>query len=199
MSSNVRGGSVIGATAAALGAASAASGTVVYTQSQLDDTGGSAQFVTLVNPELHRPEPAWAMGDLPAGEHDQVLDVGLTSDETSSYAAFGLSASGGVFVTFGDPGVALGQTFESLFPGFSESELAIALRTDDPLISEFANLLGQTPGVETPYGEVSHAVEFSVGASYGTLLASLTPIPSPGVLTPLLGAGGLMLGSRRRR
>lgn len=193
-----RGGVAIAAAAAALGTGSVASATVVHTRSNLDGAGTDPRFVALVDAELHRPETCLAMADMGAGQSDKTVDVPEDRKDLAAYTAFGIDDAGGIFVTFADPSVALGQTFESLFPGFSESELVTALQSDDPLVLTFASELGKTPGVVSPFGESSTVVHFSIGGSYGTFVASFDPIPTPSAVAPLACAGGIAARRRRR-
>jgi hypothetical protein len=175
------------------------SATTVYTESNLSGTGGSAQFVALVDADLHRPPILqYALGNLPSGQAQQSFDV-PDSDSFTSYAVFGLDNSGGVFVSFSTPGYGVGESFENLFPGISESDLVADLPTDGPAAQKLAALLATMPVACTPVATQCSCTHLSVGADYGTFDASFTPLPEPGTCTLIFVATGYSLLPRKRR
>jgi hypothetical protein len=196
---------VIGVAAAAaavgIGTGEASAGTL-YTQSSFVGVGEATQFVALSDGEIHRPPrtlAAWGSGAIiPAGPATREVQIDPLI-EFDSYALIGLDQSGGVLVTFSNPQMALGRSFESVFPGFSEPALADALRNDPfgQLVSSFLIAVDNTPGVGTPMNVQCATVHFSNGADYGSFTASFAPIPAPGAALLLVLSAGMV--SRRRR
>lgn len=179
-----------------LGAASSASGVTVYTQSELAGSASDVQFVALVHQELHRPPTALMsvnLGNVPGGSHGSSFDVPGSFD---SYAVFGRTSTG-VFVSFSQAPYGVGESFENLFPGISESSLADALQQGGPLVDSFIDQLRQQTGNVTEMRLVCRTTHFSVGADFGTFQASFTPIPEPSGLAVLL-VGGAITARRRR-
>jgi hypothetical protein len=189
------------AIAGVFGAVSGASAGSIYTENNLGAPGASPHFVALVDADLHRPPVVmfqWGKS-VPAGPTQGSFDLPIT-DPFSSYAVFGRDSSGGVFVTFADAAASKGQSFNTLFPGISETQLADALLTtpDSQVVTDFGALLAQTPAAITPMGTMSSAMHFSNGASYGTFEASFTPLPEPGSCMLIAGVAGCGLLIRRR-
>jgi len=189
--------------AAVMGVASAvssASATTIYIQSNLVDTGAEPHFVALVTADLHRPPIVMlTLGTtLAKGSTPGTFDLPTTTS-FDQFAVFGRDSAGGVFVTFSNGSASIGQSFASLFPSISESQLADALLVtpDAQVVTDFAALLAQTPGAITPMGGTTAQVtHFSNGADYGTFQASFTPLPEPGCFILLAGPAGLLI--RRR-
>ena len=183
-----------------LAAVPEASAGTVYTQSDFVAAVPTSRFVALVHQELHRPPvllSAWGVRTLGAG--GQSLDFEVESPPSfDSYSLVGLDASGGVFVTFADPSIALGRSFSSVFPGMSEPEVAHAIGSGGPLLDEFVARLDAMSGVAAPMGVQSQAVHFSDGAYYGTFIADFFPVPAPSAAVMFVLAGPLGLVRRRR-
>jgi len=172
----------------------------VYTRSDLVAPAPTSRFLALVHQELHRPPQAlltWGSFTLPAGPHSVDVDV-ESPPNFDSYCLVGLDATGGVFVSFADPSIALGRSFSSIFPGMSEPEVAQAIESGGPLFDEFMARLDTTPGVATPMGMRSETVHFSDGAYYGTFIADFSPVPAPGAVVMFVLAGPLGFVRRRR-
>jgi hypothetical protein len=180
------------------GIGSAAHATPVYTQSVFGGTSTNCQFVALVDADLHRPPVliiTWGSGL--KGRSSRTLDTN-TSDSFDSFALFGRDSAGGVFVSFGSPGVGVGSSFENMFPGISESQLADDLLNNGPTVSKFADLLAKMPQAYTHMGSTSSLTDFSVGTDYGTFQASFSPVPEPASSALPLGAATLLSLKRRR-
>jgi hypothetical protein len=192
----------VAAAAAVCALAPESSAATVHTQSQLAGVGEHTKFVTMVHQELHRPSTAlaaWGSHTIPAGPTSR--DVELVGEpDFDTYAVFGIADDGGIFVSFADPSVALGRSFDEVFPGFAEEALADALRfdPDGQLITDFMRALDTTDGVGTPMNVCGQTVHFSIGAPYGPFIASFTPIPTPGAAL-ILAIGSGMASVRRRR
>lgn len=120
---------VVAAIATAGAAAPDASGGTLYTRSDLDGVAENTQFLTLVHQELHRPPralAAWGSNPtLPSGPYTYDVQIDSPPD-FDSYALIGVDENGGVMVSFADPSKAIGQEFDALFPGFSESALDLS-------------------------------------------------------------------------
>ena len=180
------------------GAASIASATTVYTQSNLAGPGEGCQFVALVDADLHRPPIIqFKIGSTSGGPMQQSLDL-PPSDQFDSYAIFGRDSAGGVFVSFANAGTGVGVSFDNLFPGFSEAQLAADLLSNGPLVPTFAGLLAQMSQACTPMGSTSSITDFSVGTDYGTFQASFTPVPEPASAALILGTAASASLIRRR-
>jgi len=165
---------------------------VLYTQSDLIAQAPTTRFVALVHQELHRPPRAllsWGTGILPAGLNNR--DVAVDSPPGfDSYTLIGLDSVGGVFVSFSNPAAAIGQPFSSVFPGFSEAQVADAILTGDSSLTDFMNLLDTMPSVGTSMGLECRTVHFSDGADYGSFIADFSPVPAPGA-TMVVMLGGV--------
>jgi hypothetical protein len=185
--------------AMAIFARSSLASTTVYLQT---DTAGPTEgnrFVAMVDGELHRPPVATlALGAGSAGNHFTTLEVN-TGESFDFYAIFGRTSDGGVYVSFSDPSVAQGYSFESVFPGFNETELANQLLNNGPLVDSFASQLSSMSAVTKSIGQSASAMRFSDGAPFGTVLASFSPIPEPGsaMVAGIIASAALMRRSRR--
>ncbi len=179
-------------------AATSAQATTIYYQSNLNDTATDVQFVALVDPSKHRPPLVlFQWGSAKSGFNTGSFDI-PDSDPFTQYAIFGLDNSGGVFVSFSNPDAGIGDSFENLFPGVSESDLVADLPTDGPTVTKFAALLATMPANSTSMATQCSCTHLSVGADYGTFDASFTPIPEPTTATLIFGAAGFTLLRRRR-
>jgi hypothetical protein len=175
--------------------------TTVYTQTNLLGAADDAQFVALVDADLHRPPIVmFSWGSRPAGPASATIDL-PTADQFTDYAVFGRDSAGGVFVSFASPNTGIAKTWDALFPTISESQLADDLLTNGPTVTAFANLLAQTPEAITQMGVQCHTTHFSTGADYGTITASFSPIPEPasGALVIVTAAGCALRRRRRHR
>ncbi|MDB5330736.1 MAG: hypothetical protein JWP03_1887 [Phycisphaerales bacterium] len=198
---NSRHAALAAAVAGVFGAVSGASATTVYTKGDLVSPGASPHFVALVDADLHRPPLVmfqWGKS-LPAGPAPATFDVPVT-ESFDRYAVFGRDASGGVFVSFADGSASTGQSFETMFPGISETQLADALLVtpDSQVVTDFGNLLAQTPSAITLMGSAAQVTHFSDGVADGTFQASFTPLPEPGSYAMIAAAAGGALLVRRR-
>jgi hypothetical protein len=175
---------------------------VVHTESNLAGVGETTRFVTMsIDADLHRPPRvllAWGGFRMTAGPGERDVVVADPPD-FDAYSLIGVSSSGGVFVSFADPSLALGQPFSSLFPSFNEAQVADAIVTGGPLLDQFITALAETPGLRTPMGVECHCTHFSNGTPFGSFFAEFNPVPAPGTTFGLTLAGMTMLVRRRRR
>lgn len=202
-----REGAIVAGVVAALAstgvATSDSEAATLHTQGDFVAPADGLQFLTMVHAELHRPCTAllsWGAGpSVGPGSFDAQFDLaGVAPFDT--YSLLGVDDTGGVLVSFFDPGIALGESFENLFPGFSEAALADALINDPtgPLVADFIRVLDFMPGVGAPMGSESALVHFSAGAAYGSFTASFNPIPAPSAGALLLASMGVACARRRR-
>lgn len=114
------------------------------------------------------------------------------------YALMGLmdDGSGVSRLVVSHPGLTIiyGNTFESIFPAYSEQVLIDMLRFDSPQADSFlmtyASMLGQSNG------QSSEVAGFSLGEHVGDITVTWTAVPAPGaaMLLPLW-----LVATRRRR
>jgi hypothetical protein len=187
------------AVATACSATGAANAATVRVDSDLTEPVEYSQLTVLVHPELHRPETAlltWGVagGGTDEGQNSQTLEIDFEL-EPDEFFVMGLTQSDAVVLSFADPTVAAGQTFETLFPGFDQPSVAAMLRADDPKLSDFINAIKDRDGIGAKLGATASAIEFGAGAPVGTFAVSI--VPAPGPLLALLVAGPL--AARRRR
>ncbi|MBL0928441.1 MAG: hypothetical protein IBJ11_12455 [Phycisphaerales bacterium] len=187
---------------AVAGAAAAApcEAAVVYTQGNLAGDATGTRFVALVHQELHRPpmvSKAWSNRGMPTGASQNNVEF---ADQSSfdTYCLVGVNVSGGVFVSFSNPALGLGRSWDALFPGISEAAVAGAILTNSALPEAFLAVLDNTEGVGTLMGSSSGVVAFSDGVAFGTFIAGFAPVPTPGVLA-VFGVVPVLLAPRRRR
>lgn len=117
------------------------------------------------------------------------------------------TGAGHVTVGFADPSLAVGKTFEQVFPGYDEQDVVRGLDSGDytrPLLGFLPGLAYEPP---TPFGPPPHGyggplgtpltlVDFSDGAPVGTAIAVATP--EPAAFVPAAAASIALLHRRRR-
>lgn len=191
----------LGAAAAVAWAAvpDSASGATVYTRVDFFHSLTMARFVALDHLTwLFTSE----LGALPTGITDRSFDTPVGQPTTfSSYALIGVgSGSGysGISLTFSDSSVAIGRSWESLFPGFNEAQVADAVLTGGSNLSPFLDAIAQMSSTTTSMGVECAAVHFSDGVDMGTAIADFSPVPEPGCAVLCLGAFGIGVLRRRR-
>ncbi len=124
------------------------------------------------------------------GGWDRYAIVGLTS----------LTQINGVAMGFNSGPGALGRSFESIFPGFTEPQIVDALTTSSPVLQQFFSKLSTnslaplTIDAPLPYD----AFHFSDATPFGTIQASFAAIPEPVSGMVCLGALGFGRVTRRR-
>lgn len=184
-----------------------ATGTPVYTRLTNHLTYISMRFVELNH-------LTWLgvtdLGSLPASNDTYrsfIVSSGTGSgggDLLTRYAFLGVSmgsGSGGgpdVTISFADPNRAIGQPFETLFPGVSEAGLADAITTGGTNLDGYLGVLMQSTNFGAAMESPSGLVHFSEGVGAGASLASFSPIPEPGSAMVCLGALGVGCLTRRR-
>jgi hypothetical protein len=145
------------------------------------------------------------LGTLYAGEQYRTAGIGLGSGYSGDMwytilgAGMGSGSGGGdFFAGFSDASGALGQPFETVFPGFNETQVVDAILTGGPALDNFIDFLMTRPANQISFGSTSPVVGFSNGIDAGTILADFNPIPEPGTAVVCLGALGIgMLRLRR--
>jgi hypothetical protein len=157
----------------------------------------------------------WVMVDLgaiEAGTQYRTIGVSLGTGLGSGYNGMdwytiigtGLGSgapgvgSGGFLAGFSDNSGALGQPFETVFPGVDEALLNEAITTGSPLLEGFVSSLMSRPANQLSFGTTSSALSFSNGTDAGTILADFSPVPEPGSAIVCLGALGIGMLCRRR-
>jgi uncharacterized protein (TIGR03382 family) len=143
------------------------------------------------------------LGAMDAGTQYRTLGVSLGSGSGFSewYTILGTGLGSGIterFITgFSDASGALGQPFETVFPGFNEAQLNDAILTGNTAVLDpFIGSLSSTNRLS--FGTVSPAVGFSNGVEMGTILADFSPVPEPASAVVCLGAMGFGMLWRRR-
>ena len=179
----------------------------VYIRTNFFHSLSSAQFVAYTFHTLFVPSSPKSMGSINSGISYRTVSLGTGSGSGgnlpfSSYAMVGIGPGSGlngdfVACSFGDPASAQGLPFETVFPGFVESEVAAAIAGGTDL-SAFHTRLGSMPLLTVDSPVVGVALRFSNGALLGTIEASFSPIPEPVSGMVCLGALGFGLISRRR-
>jgi hypothetical protein len=146
------------------------------------------------------PDFIYEMGAIPSGETFRGLRFNSGGGARTDYAfvGAGLGSGGGVLVSFSNPSVGVGQSFESLFPGMSEAQVADSILTGDSSLTSFLTKLASIQGAVTAMGSASTSVHFSDGVFEGTSEASFSPLPEPGSAIVCLGTLGFGFLIRRR-
>lgn len=103
-----------------------------------------------------------------------------------------------VVVSMGDGSVAIGRSFDSVFPGFDESSVAAAIADGSSALDAFVDAAWSIPGLHAPIDSVSTLVGFSTGVEVGSAYATFAPIPEPSGALVVLGALGCGVLLRRR-
>lgn len=177
----------------ACGAVGAASADVVRVDRELAEPISFTNLTVLVNPELHRPETCLISSDQGPGIGTEFADTTFT-DVPDEFFFVGLSDSGNVVVSFADPTIAAGLTFEQLFVGFDQASLADDIANGRSYAS-YIDLLSGMSGVGAKMGDTATVIEFGAGSVLGTFAVSIVPAPgAAGVLVCAM----VIRGSRRR-
>jgi hypothetical protein len=147
------------------------------------------------------PDFIYELGQLPSGDNFRSVPLGSGGSTSGTYIFLGVGAgTGDVFISFSDPAFGVGKSFESLFPGMSEPQVADAILAGGSSFESFLPNLPRVQGARTPIGNGSAGVHFSDGEFSGASIASFTPVPEPADALVCLGAaGGCGLLIRRRQ
>lgn len=166
--------------------------------SDLAGSASSVRIYAIVQPEKHRPPVT--LRSLPPGPCFGTVDIDLQrGDVVSGFVVVGLDNVGGVMVGFSNP-VGYGtvrRPFDSVFPGFSESDVSTMIQTGVGLDSFIDKLAGDSATV-LPDRVLCRVSHFSDEAPYGTIIISTGAIPEPASAV-CSGVSLLALAQRRRR
>jgi hypothetical protein len=164
-------------------------------------SGGEFRFVAIHNLTYINMVD---LGEMPLGDSSRSFIDPADASTFDSYALIGVgTGSGGpgspdfVCVTFKDQS-GIGSSFESLFPGFNEADVATAIRAGDSSLNSFLSAVAKSAAANTTIGPAVSCTctHLSVGVADGQFTASFTPLPEPGAMMCIAGLG---FGALRRR
>jgi hypothetical protein len=106
----------------------------------------------------------------------------------------------GVMVSFANTSGAIGNSFNTVFSPYTESTVMSDMESANESFETlgFMSFLQNVSGVESAIGTTATLVDFSNGASGGSMGITLTPLPEPASLTLLVLGSSLFVRPRRQ-